>query len=123
MEELIRVLIVDHQRPMRQWVRSKLESSGQFEIVGEAGDGYDAVEKAQAQNPDLVLLDIGVPGLNGIETAVLLRRVAPHARILFLSQNNDPELKTTALKDGGIGYVFKAEAETHLLSSIKAAGL
>lgn len=110
------MLIVDDHRPIWEWVRSKLCSSARFEIVAEAGDGYETV--AKALNPDVVLLDIGMPGLNGIETATLLRSVVPHAKIIFLPQNADPNVIRTALHDGAKGFVLKCKAESDLLPAI-----
>lgn len=118
--KIVRVLIVDDHGPFRQWVRSKLESSERFEIVEEAGNGNDAVAKAQEQNPDLVLLDIGLPGLNGIETAILLRKVIPHGKILFLSLNSDPDVIEVALSSGAHGFILKTDAESELLPAIAA---
>jgi len=120
-EKPIRVLIVDDYRPLREWVRAKLGLSARFEIAGEAGDGHDAVAKAHEQNPDLVLLDIGLPGMNGIDVAMLLRRAIPRTRILFLSENSDPEVITTALSDGTSGFVLKSEADNDLLLAIETA--
>lgn len=118
MEKPVRMLIADDQRPIREWVRSKLCSSARFEIVAEAGDGYETVAKAEALNPDVVLLDIGMPGLNGIETATLLRSVVPQAKIIFLSQNADPDVIRKALNDGARGFVLKCKAESDLLPAI-----
>lgn len=120
MDKPIRLLVVDDYKPWREWLRSKLCDSDRFQIVEEADDGYDALAKAYNLNPDLVLLDISMPGLNGIETASLLREAVPCAKIVFLSQNNDSELVRAALHDGGNGYVLKTEAESDLLPSIKA---
>jgi len=115
----IRLLVVDDYKPWREWLRSKLGDSNRFQIV-EADDGYDALAKAHNLDPDLVLLDISMPGLNGIETASLLREAVPRAKIVFLSQNNDSEVVRAALHDGGSGYVLKTEAERDLLPSIEA---
>lgn len=121
MGSVIRVLVVDDHKPWRQWLRSKLRDSDRFQIVDEAGDGHEALAKAHKLSPDLVLLDVGMPGLSGIDTALLLREAAPNAKIIFLSQDNDSELRRTALRDGARGYVWKAQAENDLLPSIKAA--
>jgi len=116
----IRLLVVDDYKPWREWLRSKLGDTNRFKIVEEADDGYDALAKAHNLNPDLVLLDISMPGLDGIETASLLREAVPSAKIVFLSQNNDSELVRAALHEGASGYVLKTEAERDLLPSIKA---
>lgn len=120
MENPIRLLVVDDYKPWREWLRSKLGDSYRFRIVEEAHDGYDALAKAHKLNPDLVLLDTGMPGLSGIETASLLRAAVPNAKIIFLSQNDDRDLVRAALDDGACGYVLKTEAESDLLPSIEA---
>lgn len=120
MQKPIRLLVVDDYKPWREWLRTKLGDSDHFEIVEEADDGYEALAKAHNVNPDLVLLDIGMPGLNGIERASLLRDAVPGARIVYLSQDDDSVLVRAALHDGVSGYVLKTEAESDLLPSIKA---
>lgn len=120
MEIPARVLIVDDNKSWREWLRSKLRDSDHFQVLDEAGDGYEALAKAQKLNPDLVLLDISMPGLDGIETASLLRAVVPKAKIIFLSQHDDPVIVENVLNDGARGYVLKAEAEGDLLPSINA---
>jgi DNA-binding NarL/FixJ family response regulator len=79
-----------------------------------------AVQKAQELNPDLILLDIGLPNLNGIEAQSRLCRLVPGAKVLFLSQNNDAELLRAALSNGARGYVLKVDAGRELLNAIKA---
>jgi DNA-binding NarL/FixJ family response regulator len=117
----IRVLIVDDCKTWREWLRSKLGDSDRFRIVEEAGDGIEALEKARTMKPELVLLDIGLPGLSGIETLPLLRAAIPDARIIFLSQNGDHDVVRSALKDGAHGYVLKMRAESDLLPALEAA--
>lgn len=115
-----RLLIVDDHPAMRDWVRSKLHNSDHLEVVEEAADGHEAVAKAQTVNPDLVLLDIGMPGLNGMETAALLRQLLPRTKIIFLSQNSDPDVIAAALSDGVNGFVSKCKAERELIPAIQA---
>lgn len=117
---MIRVLVIDDSKPWREWLRSKLDGSDRFQIVEEAGDGQEALRKAAKLSFDLVLLDVAMPGLSGIETASLLRGYAPHAKIIFLSQTDDCDLVRAALNDGASGFVLKAEAENDLLPSIQA---
>jgi DNA-binding NarL/FixJ family response regulator len=97
-----------------------LKTSLELHVVGEASDGLEAVQKAQELNPDLILLDIGLPNLNGIEAQSRLCRLVPGAKVLFLSQNNDAELVRAALSNGARGYVLKVDAGRELLNAIKA---
>jgi DNA-binding NarL/FixJ family response regulator len=89
-------------------------------IVGEASDGLQAVQKAKELQPDLILLDIGLPTINGIEAACRISRLLPAARVLFVSQNNDPDVITAALNSGAKGYVHKGNAATDILPAVEA---
>ena len=88
----IRVLVVDDYAPFQRFVCSTLEQRPELQIVGKASDGLEAVQKAAELQPDLILLDIGLPTLNGIEAARQIRKLAPHSKILFLSQESSPEV-------------------------------
>jgi DNA-binding NarL/FixJ family response regulator len=88
-------------------------------VVGEAADGLEALQRAEELNPDLVLLDIGLPNLNGIEAESRLRQTVPSAKILFLTQENDAGLARNVLSGGAQGYVLKTDAGSELLSAIK----
>jgi DNA-binding NarL/FixJ family response regulator len=112
--------MVDDYEPFRRFVCSKLQSRPEFQIVGEASDGLEAVQKAEELQPDLILLDIGLPKLNGIEAAHRISRLVPGASILFISQENDPDLVAAALSNGAKGYVRKENAETDLLAAMEA---
>jgi len=83
-------------------------------------DGLQAVEKAQELQPDLILMDIGLPGINGIEAARQIRTLVPNAKIIFLTQESSPEVIQEAKSLGASGYVFKIEAETDLLAAVEA---
>ena len=87
-----------------------LQVRPKFQVIGEASDGSEAVQKAEDLKPDLILLDIGLPKLNGIEAAGTIRQVSPSSKIIFLSQNNDRDIVQAALSTGGLGYVRKTEA-------------
>jgi DNA-binding NarL/FixJ family response regulator len=89
-------------------------------VIGEASDGLEAVQKAETLKPDLILLDIGLPYLNGIETENRLCRLVPSAKVLFLTQNNDADIVWAALSNGALGYVLKTDAGSELLPAIKA---
>ncbi len=116
-----RVLVVEDYEPFRRLIRSVLAKKRQLQIVGEASDGLQAVKKAEELQPDLILLDIGLPTINGIEVACRISRLLPAARILFVSQHNDPDVVTAALSNGAKGYVLKENAVTDLLPAVEAA--
>jgi len=117
----IRVLVADDYEPFRRFICSKLESRPDLKVVGEASDGLEAVEKAQALKPDLILLDIGLPGLNGIEAAHRISRLIPKATILFVSQISDADVVQEALRNGAKGYVWKPDAGIDLMLAIEVA--
>jgi len=95
-----------------------LETRPEIRVVAEAGDGLEAVQKAQELNPDLILLDIGLPNLNGLEAAKRICQVAPDAKIVFLTQNRDRDVVQAALSDGARGYILKADAWRELLTAV-----
>ena len=96
-----------------------LQTRPELRVVAEVGDGLEAVQKAQELKPDLILLDIGLPTLNGLEAADRIRQVAPDARIIFLTQNNDRDVVRAALRAGARGYVLKADAGNELFSAVE----
>jgi len=89
-------------------------------IVGVASDGLEAIQKAGELQPDLILLDVGLPKMNGIEAARRIRVVAPQSKILFLSQEIDVEVAQAALSEGGHGYVVKSDAGYELSAAVEA---
>jgi len=113
------IVIADDFAAIRSRVRSMLQENG-FQNVTEASDGFEAVAKAAELQPDLVLLDIGMPNLDGIQAAAQIRSVAPESKILFVSQNTDPDIVQSALSDGARGYVCKSEISRELLPAIEA---
>jgi DNA-binding NarL/FixJ family response regulator len=114
----VRVLVVDDFEPWRRSVRLLLQQAD-LQVIGEVSDGLEAVQKAEELQPDLVLMDIGLPTLNGIEAANRIHRIVPKAKILFLTQNNDPEVVSAALLNGARGYVLKMDAKSELLAAIE----
>jgi DNA-binding NarL/FixJ family response regulator len=116
----IRVLVVDDFEPFRSFVCSALRQKPELEVVGELSDGLAAVQKAEELNPDLILLDIGLPTLNGIEAARQIRKLAPKAKIIFLSQESSDDVIQEALSLGALGYVVKTLAGRELLPAVKA---
>lgn len=116
---LARILVVDDVEPFRALVCSILKKQPRYQIVGEAADGLEAVEQARETHPDLVVLDMGLPGLMGCEVARRIRFFSPASAILFLTANNDPELARYVLDAGAMGYVLKIDVVTELVSAAK----
>lgn len=118
---LTRVLVVEDYERFRRFVCSTLGKRDDFKIVGEAADGLEAVHKAEELRPDLVLMDIGLPRLNGIEAARRIIALLPECKIVFLTQEDSAEVVEAALSLGAHGYVIKARAESELLLAVDAA--
>lgn len=116
----IRVLIVDDYEPWRRFVRLTLLAYERLQVIGEVCDGLEAVPKAQELQPDLILLDIGLPHLNGIEAARKIREGSPASKILFVSENRSLDIVEKALSTGASGYVLKADAARDLLAAVEA---
>ena len=116
----IRILVVDDFKHWQRQVRSLLQSCPEYQVIAEASDGSEAVQKAKELKPDLILLDIGLPKLNGIEAARQIRQLSPSSKIVFLSQNNDLDVVRAALGTGAQGYVYKTNLRSDLLPAIHA---
>ena len=116
----LRVLIVEDYQAFRRFMRLALQQREALQVIEEVSDGLDAVQKAQELQPDLILLDIGLPKLNGLEAGRRIRKISPNSRILFLSQESSPDVVQEALSLGARGYVLKARAQSDLLSAIDA---
>jgi NarL family two-component system response regulator LiaR len=101
----VRILLVDDNEPFRRFVASALHDQPNLHVIGEVGDGFEAVRLAEALEPDLIVLDIGLQGLNGIETARRLRKLAPEAKLIFLTQESSVDVVHEALSLGAWGYV------------------
>lgn len=91
-----------------------------MQIVGEVSDGLEAVRQAEELKPDLILLDIGLPTLSGLEAARLIRKLAPKSKIIFVTQESSPDVVRAALNVGALGYVLKVRAGTDLLAAVDA---
>jgi len=111
----VRILVVDDHEPFRRFVSSTLHGQTNLSVIDEGQDGLQAVHKAQTLQPDLILLDIGMPGLNGIEAARRIGELAPNARIIFLTQESSPDVVREAFSLGARGYVVKVQAGEELL--------
>ena len=114
----VRVLVVDDFEPWRRFVSSRLQQHPELLIICEASDGLEAVQKADELQPDLILLDIGLPTLNGIEAARRICELAPTAKILFVSQESSSDVVNEAFRLGAKGYVIKSCAEDDLLTAV-----
>jgi DNA-binding NarL/FixJ family response regulator len=116
----LRILIVDDFEPWRHFVSSALQKHVDLQILHEVSDGLAAVYKAEDLRPDLILLDIGLPTLNGIKAARRIRGLSPNSKILFLSEQHSSDVAEAALGAGGAGYVVKSDAGRELLPAVKA---
>jgi DNA-binding NarL/FixJ family response regulator len=117
--DVIRVLIVDDHAVVRSGVRLLLDAEPDIETVGEAGDGPEAIAGARRLRPDVILLDLTLPGDSGIDVLPGLRAVAPEARVLVLSMHDDPQYLRAAFAAGASGYVLKDAADAELVQSVR----
>jgi DNA-binding NarL/FixJ family response regulator len=116
----IRVLVVDDMELFRRFIVSTLRARPELQVIGEASDGLEAVQKAQELQPDLILLDIGLPKLNGMEAARQIRSLSPKSKILFVSQECSADVVQHAFSLGACGYVVKMDAGGELLAAADA---
>lgn len=112
--------MVDDYEPWRSFASRTFQNNPELQIVGEASDGLEAVQKAQELQPDLILLDIGLPTLNGIAAARQILQHAPKIKILFLSEQRSSDIVEEALGTGARGYVLKSDAANELLPNVEA---
>jgi DNA-binding NarL/FixJ family response regulator len=117
---LTRVLVVDDSEVWRRFFSSTLQKQPEYQVIGELSDGLVAVQQAQQLQPDLILMDIGLPTLNGIEATRRIREVSPRSRILCVSENRSAEIAEEALHIGAGGYVVKSKAGSEFLPAVKA---
>ena len=116
----IRILLAEDHAVMRTGLRLVLERQRDFQVVGEASDGREAVALAQQHKPDVILMDIGMPNLNGIEAARQITTSLPQVAVVILSMHSDEAYVLRALKAGARGYLLKESAESDLISAIRA---
>jgi DNA-binding NarL/FixJ family response regulator len=114
----VRIFIVDDCEPWRRAVRSILQRQEDLEVICEGSDGLEAVQQSAELQPDVVVLDIGLPNLNGLEAARQIRKVSPGSKILFLTMQDSPEVVREALMIGALGFVAKLDAVSDLLLAV-----
>jgi DNA-binding NarL/FixJ family response regulator len=115
------VLVVEDFAPFRRFISSALEKIRNARIICEVSDGLEAVNKAAELQPDLILLDIGLPGMSGLDAARQIRKVAPDSKIIFVSQESSADIVEEALCLGATGYVIKARAGAELSTAVESA--
>jgi DNA-binding NarL/FixJ family response regulator len=114
----IRILLVDDHEIARRSIRSVLSRQAGLDVIGETADGEEAVKKAEELHPTIILLDISLPGISGIQAARQIRAVSPNSRIIFVSQHDSIQTAKDALSVGAHGYVVKSDAGRDLLMAI-----
>jgi DNA-binding NarL/FixJ family response regulator len=116
----IRVLVVEDFAPFRCFICSRLEKERTLEVICQVSDGLEAVQKADELKPDLILLDLALPTLNGIEAARQISKLSPESKIIFVSQESSAEVVKEAFRSGARGYVAKTRAGIDLLPAVEA---
>ena len=116
----IRILIADDHAIIRRGLRTLLEHESGFEVIAEASDGREAIEAAKRERPHVVVLDIGMPGLNGIEACRQIAGLLPESQIVMLTVQADEAYLLGALKAGARGYVLKSSAESEIVDAVRA---
>jgi two-component system response regulator NreC len=119
MNKKIRILVVDDHAVVRKGIIVFLDSQPDMEVVGESGTGRDSIAKVQELNPDVVLMDISMPDLDGIEATRAIKKISPEARIVVLTMHDDARYFFQILKEGALGYVVKGADPKELLSAIR----
>lgn len=119
MRTTVSILLVEDFAPFRSFISSLLQEKPHLQVVSEASDGLEAVRRAQEFNPDLILMDIGLPGLNGIDAARQIRELVPESKIIFLTQESSADVVQEALSLGARGFVVKIKAASELLSAVE----
>ena len=116
----IRILLVEDYAPYRSFIAALLSGNPGLHVVCEAGDGLEAIAKAEEFRPDVILMDLGLPRLNGLEAARRIRSLVPSSKIIFLTEETDVDVVKEALNLGSTAYVVKKQAPTQLLPALAA---
>lgn len=116
----IRILLADDHALIRSGIATLLQSSADFSIIGEAKDGEEAIQKAKELNPDVIVIDLSMPKLSGIEATKIIKKKYPHIRVLVLTMHENEEYVYQILKSGAGGYVLKSAGKEELSSAIRA---
>lgn len=119
--QAVRILVVDDFEPWRRWVCLLLSGQENLKVIAEVPDGLEAVQKVELLRPDLILLDIGLPNVNGLEVASRISKSARGVRTIFVTNEIHADVVNAALSSGALGYIAKADAVTDLLPAIEAA--
>jgi len=118
----VRVLIVEDSEAVRRSVCSMLQGCTDFHVVGEARDGFQAINQSSALQPDVILLDVSLPNLSGIEAVPRIHQVSPESKVLMFSLHNSAMAISAALNAGALGYLVKSDAGRDLLAGLRATG-
>ena len=116
----VRILLVDDFEPWRRFLSSTLQMRSDWQVVDQASSGPEALQKARELEPDLILLDIGLPAMNGITVARQIRRLIPKSKIVFLSENLSFDVVREALQVGAVGYLLKSDEGWQLIAAVQA---
>jgi DNA-binding NarL/FixJ family response regulator len=114
-----RLLIVDDHEIFRRGLRALLEPSSEWEICGEAVDGLDAVEQCKSLKPDIVVLDVSMPRLNGLEAARRIKKENPDPQIIIITQHDSPQIRSAAIEAGAQAFVTKSAVASELVSALR----